>query len=112
MVLASQLHVNQLLHYESINLWILGVVLVATAIVLFIAAIKTIGSGALVNSNFLKPQQKVTGGVYRYFKNPIYDSYALFFLGFGLIYSNWGYIVLSALVWLLLICIESRVEKI
>lgn len=111
-VLASQLQASQLLYYEFINLRIVGVFLAIAAIALFVGAIKIIGSGALVNSNFFKPQKKVSSGVYRYFKNPIYDSYAILFLSLGLIYDNWGYIVLSALVWLLLICIESKVEKV
>lgn len=111
-VLASQLHDNQLLHYEFINLLIVGTLFVTVAVALFIGAMKTIGTGALVNANFFRPQKKVSSGVYRYFKNPIYDSYAILLFGLGLIYSNWGYIVLSALVWLLLICIESRVEKV
>ncbi len=111
-VLASQIHASQLLRYEFIDLWIVGVFLVTAAVVLFVAAIKIIGSGSLINSNFFKPQNTINGGVYRYFKNPIYGSYAILFLGIGLIYGNWGYIVLSALVWLLLICIESKVEKV
>lgn len=108
----SRLNNNMQLKYGFINLWFVEVIVLTVAVVLFISSIKIIGSGALVNSNFFTPQKKVESGIYRYLKNPIYDSYALFFLGLGLIYSNWGYFALSALIWLLLICVEARVEKI
>lgn len=110
--LVARLHDNQLFHYEFINLWVAGGILVTAATALFIGAIRSIGTGALVNANFFKPQKKVSEGVYRYFKNPIYDSYAILLFGLGLIYSNWGYVLLSALAWILLIYIETKVEKV
>jgi protein-S-isoprenylcysteine O-methyltransferase Ste14 len=110
-IFASQLQLNLLFQYTFTNLWIVGLLLLLTAVSLFVSAIKIIGNGALTNSNFFTPQKKVISGVYRYFKNPMYDSYALFFLGLGLIFSNWSYIILSVLVWILLNCIESKVEN-
>lgn len=37
---------------------------------------------------------------------------AIVLFGFGLIYGNWGYIVLAVLAWVLLVCVEGRVEKV
>ncbi len=89
-----------------------GPLLVLVAIVLFVAAISKIGSQALLNGNFFKKVKIVNTGVYRYVKNPIYDSYALLFTGLGLTLHNGSFLIIAATSLLGLNVVESKIEQI
>ncbi len=96
------------------NFSVIGYALVLAAVGLFALSIKEIGSGALVNANlFRKNKTKPTlSGVYRYLKNPIYDSYLLLFIGVGFALSNAIFFIIAATSFFGLNIIESRVERI
>lgn len=89
-----------------------GPFFVFIAILLFVAAISKIGTQALLNGNFFQKVEIVNTGMYRYVKNPIYDSYALLFIGLGLTLHNGSFLIIAAVSLLGLNCIESKIEQI
>lgn len=105
---------SQLNLYSSIvlPLWpIVGYGLAASADILFAVSISAIGSGSLINANFFHDAKVVSSSIYRYLKNPIYDSYALFFVALGFLYGNGSYIVIAVASFIGLNIIESNIER-
>ena len=84
--------------------------LVIGAAMLFAISIRALGSGALINANFFQNSKVVSSSVYRYIKNPIYDSYLLLFLALGMIYGNAAYLLVALTSFIGLNIIESKVE--
>lgn len=101
-------------HYklETVSLPILGYLLVILAASIFLAAIYVLGPGSLINSNFFKAGCATEKGIYKYLKNPIYDSYWLFFLAVGFITSNAAFFIIAGLSFIGLNIIESGIERI
>lgn len=101
-------------HYklQTVSLPILGYLLVALATSIFIAAIYVLGPGSLINSNFFKAERATQKGIYKFLKNPIYDSYWLFFLALGFITSNAAFFIVAGLSFIGLNIIESGIERI
>ena len=91
----------------------LGYLLVIIALALFVASIRQIGSGALVNANFFRKDKTkfINRGVYEYLKNPIYDSYSLLFIGVGFALSNAVFFIIAGFSFVGLNVIESKVER-
>ncbi|WP_343576959.1 methyltransferase [Mycobacterium sp.] len=102
------------MHYKlpGVSLPGLGYVLAVSAAVIFIAAVYILGPGSLINSNFFRPGAAASRGIYRYFKNPIYDSYWVFFLALGFVTSNSAFFIIAGLSFIGLNVIESRIERI
>jgi protein-S-isoprenylcysteine O-methyltransferase Ste14 len=101
-------------HYrlQTISLPVLGYGLAALAACIFISAVYVLGPGSLINSNFFKPRPFTHDGIYKYLKDPTYDSYWLLFLALGFITSNGAFFVIAGLSFIGLNVIESRIEKI
>lgn len=107
--LASTLGRNYQL--PTISLPAFGFALATLAASIFIAAVYTLGPGSLINSNFFKVTEFTQNGIYKFLKNPIYDSYWLFFLAFGFITSNAAYFIIAGLSFIGLNVVESRIER-
>lgn len=107
--LASTLGSNYRL--PTIPLPALGYVLTAAAICMFVTAVYSLGPGSLVNSNFFKATAFTKKGIYKFLRNPIYDSYWLFFLALGFITSNAAFFIIAGLSFIGLNVIESRIER-
>jgi protein-S-isoprenylcysteine O-methyltransferase Ste14 len=90
---------------------IAGLTLMAGALLLFGLALQQIGWDALSNGNFFgKPMRKL-GGVYRYIREPIYWSYAVWFAGIGLVTSLKAFFIYTLISIIGLVGVESWVER-
>jgi protein-S-isoprenylcysteine O-methyltransferase Ste14 len=105
---------NQVYEIDIPEYPVAGYLLIGIAICLFVASIRQIGSGALINANFFQKQETkpVKSGVYKYLKNPIYDSYFLVFIGLGLALSNATFFIIAGISFIGLNIIESKIERI
>jgi protein-S-isoprenylcysteine O-methyltransferase Ste14 len=101
-------------HYklQTMSLPVLGYLLTVLAALIFVAAVYVLGPGSLINSNFFKPEAFTQKGIYRYLKDPIYDSYWLLFLALGFMTSNAAFFIIAGLSFVGLNVIESRMERI
>lgn len=89
-----------------------GWVLILLAAGIWILAIRQIGSGGLINANFFgRPTQELTG-IYRIVNDPIYVSYSVVLLGYGLITGLVVGFVLSTIMAIGLLGIEAKAEQI
>jgi len=90
-----------------------GYLLIVIATSLFVVSIRQIGSGALVNANFFQKSRvkPISTGVYKFLKNPIYDSYSLLFMGLGFALSNAAFFVIAGVSFIGLNIIESKIER-
>lgn len=93
---------------------IVGYLLIVVALSLFVMSIKQVGSSALVNANFFQKSKvkPISTGVYKFLKNPIYDSYFLLFIGLGFALSNAAFFIIAGISYIGLNIIESKVERI
>lgn len=107
-LLCTLKHVDQLSVSWGFN--ISGAVIMALAVILFVVALKEIGSNALVNGDIFLSKKRTRAGIYKYLKNPIYDSYTLLLFGAAFVYQNYGYLVLAALSIPLLHLFEVKAE--
>jgi len=89
-----------------------GVATMLLGLMVFCAALRQIGSGALGNSNFFGGEIKRLSGIYRYVNEPIYTSYVIWFLGLGLVTGRIGFYVIAAVAAIGLYGIESKVEEV
>lgn len=91
-----------------------GYSLIVIAMLLFVTSIRQIGYGALVNANFFQKNigKPVSKGVYKYLKNPIYDSYLLVFIGLGFVLANAAFFIIAGLSFVGLNIIEGKIERI
>lgn len=89
---------------------ILGLLIIAPSVWLFVAAVKDIGAGSLVNSNFFGKLLVTKSQLYEKLKHPIYLSYVLFFVGLGLGFGQFGYLLASASL-LIGLSILAYIEK-
>lgn len=96
----------------TVSLPALGYALAAAATFIFIAAVSTLGPGSLINSSFFTQTIVAQKGIYKFLRNPIYDSYWLLFFALGLIASNAAFFIISGLSFIGLNVIESRIERI
>jgi hypothetical protein len=90
---------------------IIGLMLMASAIVLFGLAIQQIGWGALSNGNFFGQPMRKLGGVYDYVHEPIYWSYVIWFSGIGIVTSLKSFFVFSVISIVGLVGLESFIER-
>ncbi|GAC1387419.1 MAG: hypothetical protein NVS1B7_1220 [Candidatus Saccharimonadales bacterium] len=88
----------------------LGALLMTVAVVLFVLAIKQIGSQALGNGNFFGQKLRNLGGIYRYLKNPIYLSYAVWYVGLTFVTQKKTFL-LMALIVIIGLRVETYVEQ-
>lgn len=88
----------------------LGLLFMASGLVVFVAAIRQIGFPALANGNFFGYPLRKLKGIYLYTSNPIYWSYVLWFTGLGFVTSLKSFFVFAALSIIGLIGIESKIE--
>lgn len=87
--------------------------LVAASAGLWVAAYRQLGPDRTANGYFFGrgPSEPVTGGIYRWLRDPMYDAYALAFAGGGLATANAVYLLLAAQSVLLLNLLEAGVEN-
>lgn len=90
-----------------------GYGLLAASAGLWLAAFSQLGPERTANGYFFGrgPREAVTGGIYRWRRNPMYDSYALAFAASALARANAVYLLLAAESVLLLNLLEARVEN-
>jgi protein-S-isoprenylcysteine O-methyltransferase Ste14 len=74
----------------------LGLLIIAGSIWIFITALKDIGSGSLVNSNFFGKKLHTSGELYKKLKHPTYISYVMIYVGLGISFGQYGYILAAA----------------
>ena len=111
-ILVSQLNRHYIVSFDlPVSTWF-GYGLIMMGTVMFTFAVREVGSQALVNGNFFGKGKIVNSGIYRFLKNPIYDSYVLFFLGLGFSLSNAAFFFFAVMSYIGLNIIESRVEVI
>lgn len=75
-----------------------GLIMAAASLYIFILAIKDIGYGSLINSNFFGRKLKTTGQLFAKIKHPMYIAMVTLYLALGLIFGQNGY-------WLAAICL-------
>ncbi|MBW3591817.1 MAG: phosphatidylethanolamine N-methyltransferase family protein [Actinobacteria bacterium] len=90
-----------------------GVALLLVGIGLWVATFIQLGLERVANGYFFGrgPTEAVEGGVFRWLRNPMYDSYFMVFLGLALFKANAVYLLMAAESYLLFNVIEARVEN-
>jgi protein-S-isoprenylcysteine O-methyltransferase Ste14 len=88
-----------------------GYLIMAVALILFIAAIRQIGANALGNGFFFGHPLRNLKGIYSFIREPIYWSYTIWFAGIGLVTSLKVFFVFSAISIIGLIGFESWIER-
>jgi protein-S-isoprenylcysteine O-methyltransferase Ste14 len=79
---------------------VIGLVLIAVALVLFVWTIRLFGAADTAVTLDIPPTALVTTGIYQYSRNPMYLAFTLLQLGFGLALNN---------IWLLLTLIPTLI---
>lgn len=100
-------------HYELRfdSLPTIGYVLYTLAILFFGLAMHKIGWKSLLNGNWFGRGKVARSGIFKYLKNPIYDSYFLAFAGAAFASSNAAYFIIALESYIGLNVIQSRVEQ-
>lgn len=90
-----------------------GVALVLAAVALWLIAAIQLGPERIANGHFFErgPRTALGTGLFRWLRNPVYDSYALAFVGVGLASANGVYLLLAGESYLLCNLMEARVEN-
>jgi len=90
-----------------------GWALLAASAGLWLAAYRQLGPERIANGYFFGrgASQPVSGGIFRWLRNPMYDSYALAFAGSALVSANAVYLLVAAESVLLLNFVEAKVEN-
>ena len=85
----------------------------AASTLLWLEAYRQLGLAEMLNRNFFSrgSTRAARGGMFRWFRDPVYVSYVLAFVGWALRRRNAVYLLLAAESWLLLNVIEARVEN-
>jgi protein-S-isoprenylcysteine O-methyltransferase Ste14 len=91
----------------------LGTAFMVVAAGVWLDAFARMGPERTANGYFFGrgPREPVTGGVYRWLRNPMYDAYALALAGSGLQSGNAAFLALAGEAYLLLNFVEARVEN-
>ncbi|MBS4728293.1 hypothetical protein MSM1_08030 [Mycobacterium sp. SM1] len=108
--LLVNLNRHYLLRFQGVPL--IGYTFFSLAILLFVLAIREIGWQSLFNGNWFGRGRISHAGVFKFVKNPIYDSYLLAFIGAGLAGGNTAYFVIALESYVGLNIIEAKVEHI
>ncbi|MDI3313380.1 MAG: methyltransferase [Mycobacterium sp.] len=108
--LVMNLNRHYLLRFQSMP--VIGYVFFGLAILLFGLAIREIGWQSLFNGNWFDRGRISHTSVFKFLKNPIYDSYLLAFVGAGLVSGNMAYFVIALESYIGLNIIETKVEQI
>jgi protein-S-isoprenylcysteine O-methyltransferase Ste14 len=88
-----------------------GLPIMAVALVVFVAALSQIGGNALANGNFFHYPVRRLGGIYKYIKEPIYWSYAAWFFGLAFVTGMKVFLVYVVITIVGLVWFESWVER-
>lgn len=75
-----------------------GLMLSLAAIPMGISVFTSIGKNITDTVETRKDHQLVTNGIYRFIRHPLYTTGFLFFVGLGLLSSNWLMLILSIIV--------------
>lgn len=91
----------------------LGWPILGAALTIWLLAYAKLGLARTANASVFEraSQEPVTGGIYRWLREPMYDSYALAFVGQALLSANAVYLLLAAESFVLLNLVEARVER-
>jgi protein-S-isoprenylcysteine O-methyltransferase Ste14 len=91
----------------------LGSALLAAAGLIWLVAFRQLGPARVANGNFFgrAPTAPVAGGIFRWLRDPMYDAYALAFIGAALRRANAAYLLLAAESLVLLNGCEASVEN-
>lgn len=90
---------------------VFGLPIMGAALAVFVAALTQIGGNALANGNFFHYPVRKLSGIYRYIKEPIYWSYAAWFLGLAFVTGMKVFLVYVVITIIGLVWFESWVER-
>lgn len=89
----------------------LGIAIMLFALGLFVSAVAEIGTQGLANGNFFgKPLRKL-GGIYKVINDPIYLSYAIWYVGLALATGRLTFFIMAGICVIGLMGVESRIEQ-
>ena len=88
-----------------------GLLFLSLGLSMYLLAIKEIGGNAMGNGYFFGYPLRKLGGIYRFIKEPIYWSYAVWFAGWALFTGQKVFLLYVIISIIGLIGIESRVER-
>ncbi len=108
--LLINLNRNYLLRFQPVPVG--GYLSYALATLLFGLAIREIGWQSLLNGNWFGRGKISHASIFKFLKNPIYDSYLLAFIGAALTGGNTAYFVIALESYIGLNIIERQVERI
>lgn len=108
--LLINLNSHYVLRFDSLP--IIGFLFYSLALLFFVLAIREIGWQSLLNGNWFSRREAIQSGLFRFIKNPIYDSYFLALAGAALSSSNAAYFIIAAESYIGLNVVESHVEQI
>ncbi|HLF18384.1 MAG TPA: isoprenylcysteine carboxylmethyltransferase family protein [Candidatus Omnitrophota bacterium] len=94
----------------------LGVILFAAGIVIVRSALNLFGKHQTPVRHSEQPAALVTGGLYRFTRNPMYVGMELLMLGLGFMAGTWAYLAIPVVMFLILQIIfipweEKRMEE-
>jgi protein-S-isoprenylcysteine O-methyltransferase Ste14 len=90
---------------------LLGALMLLAAPVLFAAALRSFGDCWRIGIDRQQPPPLVTGGVFRYMRNPIYTAFDMIIIGAFLVHGRVVYMLLGLLLVLLVHGIVLREER-
>ncbi|WP_343602214.1 methyltransferase [Mycobacterium sp.] len=108
--LLVNLNSHYLLRFPAVP--VVGYIFFALATLLFGLAIREIGWQSLANGNWFGRGKMAHVGIFKFLKNPIYDSYLLAFIGVALTRGNAAYLVIALESYIGLNVIETRLEQV
>ncbi|MFA6468559.1 MAG: isoprenylcysteine carboxylmethyltransferase family protein [Bacteroidota bacterium] len=101
----------QPVRYEPLfALQIVGAILSLLSIPMGVSVFTNIGKNITDTVETRKHHQLVTSGIYRYIRHPLYTTGILFFVGLGMLSSNWLILLLSMAV-LISLSIRTVIEE-
>lgn len=89
-----------------------SVVVYMSSLIIFYFSVAALGWGSLVNRNVFegKKNRVVKSGVFKYFNNPMYVSFDLFFVALGLLTGNVSTVLVAAYLFVGLNLVQSKIE--
>lgn len=93
--------------------WVMGPPVLAVGLVLSGSALVQLGPVATLNGRVfgVGRREVVEGGIFAWLDNPMYDGFALIFVGSGFWATNSAHLVLAAASYVILNLCEARVEN-
>lgn len=91
---------------------ILGLTIMAVALIIFVAAFRQVGLQGLGNGNFFGHATRRLKGIYRFMPEPMYLSYVIWFMGLGMLTGQKAFFLIALVAFVGLFFVEAQIERV